>query len=96
MNRRDKTKGGARATTPVRRPTTNAPSSAAVAPIVRGRVKPARGGGHLLIVPRCPYCRRRHVHGAPRGAETDRENRLSHCLDGGKPYRIVVGAEAIE
>lgn len=72
------------------------PSSATNEAIVSGYVKrtPGKRGVWLLIVPTCPYCGRKHTHGAPYGLDTIEEHQLSHCRDGGKPYVIVVSEAA--
>lgn len=92
----DMEKGGAQVTTLNSRPTRCAPSSDTNDVIVSGYVKrtPGRRGVWLLIVPRCPFCSRKHTHGSPRGLDTTEEHRLSHCRDGGRPYVIRVSEAA--
>ena len=93
MSRRDKTKGGAPGRHPEHRPNASVAATATIAvPIVQGRLRPARGGAWTLIV-QCPYCKGRHLHGVPKGAQTREERRLSHCVGGARPYRIRVGGD---
>lgn len=97
MSRPRTTKGGAPAATRERRPASLMTSTATnTTPIVRGFVTPARGGAWLLVVPRCPFCRGRHVHGAPAGPATVEGRRLSHCAGGARSYRIIVMPEGAE
>lgn len=97
MNRRDKTKGGAPAATRGHRPNASAASPAATitASIVQGPLQPARGGAWLLVA-QCPYCEGKHAHGAPEGAQTREERRLSHCAGAAGPHRVIVTPEGAE
>lgn len=75
------------------RPNASTPSSANDETIVTGRLVRRRDNHWDLIVERCPFCRRRHVHGAPYGEHTREEVRVSHCRDGSRlPYRVVAEA----
>jgi len=46
-----------------------------VVPLIRV-VRLCTARGDYFIVPCCPYCGRRHMHGATEGM------RLAHCIDG--------------
>lgn len=85
MNRRDKTKGGAPGRHPEHRQRSQVAATATIitAPIVTGELRRARGDAWNLVVPKCPYCSARHVHGAPDGLQTREERHLSHCVGGG-------------
>jgi hypothetical protein len=74
--------------------TTHAPPSALTdcAPVV-----PVRRRGHTLIVERCPYCGRRHVHGdAGRRERGEHGHRLAHCRErtAGNPGYVLVETAA--
>ena len=89
---------GAPDATPERRPANlMATTTATIAdPIIaRGLIVRSRRGAWLLV-PRCPFCRGRHVHDAPAGPETREEQRVSHCADTARPYRVIVTPEGAE
>lgn len=79
---------GAPDATPERRPANLMATTTATiaAPII----------AQLLVVPRCPFCRGRHVHDAPAGPETREEQRVSHCADTARPYRVIVTPDGAE
>ncbi|MGO1054524.1 hypothetical protein [Crossiella sp. CA198] len=60
-----------------------------VVPRLPALLTPGRRGTWLLVVARCPFCHKRHTHRAEHGPATGETSRLSHCLDGGQPYRLV-------
>lgn len=92
----DKPKGGA----PLHlahRPNDSAasPTATITTPIIaHGRIVRARSGSWLLVVDRCPFCRRKHTHGAPAGPEMREERRVSHCAGTARPYRVIVSGGA--
>ena len=58
-------------------------------PVVEGQFRAQRPGGacDMWIMPRCPYCKERHHHGAGQGL------RLAQCATGpGGSYYLVEGA----
>lgn len=79
------------------RPNASTPSSATSGPIVApGRLVPPHNNRQhfLLVVTRCPFCRRKHTHGAPDGLATREERRISHCVSvESRTYRILVDTE---
>jgi hypothetical protein len=66
--------------------------------VCRARQVPTIGGGlvWLLIVRRCPLCRRSHTHGGGSGDEPFYGHRTAHCTNGkpGDGYWLQPAEEA--
>jgi hypothetical protein len=79
-----------RGMTQLRREARRTRAGAEVPVVVAVAVVPVKATRLVKLI--CPFCGKRHIHGWPYH-HGDVGSRLSHCLDGGKPYYVVVPDE---